>query len=134
MAVPSPERLLVRADDPDHQPITDVERFLRDAQEQRTKLLGPDGSEVPLPPPLFRVLSEAAHLLSRDEDIALVPVHRLLTTSQAADLLNVSRQYLVRLLRRGDIPYQMVGSHRRVRYSDLVAYKRARDAARGGPR
>jgi excisionase family DNA binding protein len=72
-----------------------------------------------------------AEVLARGDAITLIPVHQELTTQQAADLLNISRQYLVRLLEEGKIPYTRTGKHRRLRIDDVVAYKQARDRERG---
>jgi excisionase family DNA binding protein len=62
--------------------------------------------------------------------ISIVPEHRQLTTQRAANILGVSRPFLVRLVEDGDIPFHMVGSHRRIYLRDLLDYKRRRDAAR----
>jgi excisionase family DNA binding protein len=56
--------------------------------------------------------------------------NRLLTISKAAEFLNVSKQYLCRLLDQGDIPFVRVGKHRRIPVEDLVQYRERRDAAR----
>jgi excisionase family DNA binding protein len=60
----------------------------------------------------------------------VAPIHHQLTTQEAADLINVSRTYLVRLLDRGDIPSEKIGRHRRVTFGDVMSYKKRRMAER----
>lgn len=60
----------------------------------------------------------------------VVPIQRNLTTQRAADLLNVSRPHLIKLLKAGDIAFTTVGRHHRIKAEDLFAYKVAREKAR----
>lgn len=94
------------------------------------RLLGPDQEVVELSAVMIGVLEAAASVLASGSAVMVLPSAADLTTREAAELLNVSRQYLVRLLDRGDIPAFKVGTHRRIKVEDLVAYRRRRDEAR----
>ncbi len=97
---------------------------------KQARLVGPEGQEIPLPEPLYRVLEQVVPLLAADMAVSIVPVGHLLTTQEAADLLNVSRPHLIKLLQAGDISFERVGTHRRIRFEDLMEYKHKRDKKR----
>jgi excisionase family DNA binding protein len=73
------------------------------------------------------VLERATAVLTNGDAVAILPVARELTTQQAADLLNVSRQYVVRLVNEDRLPCTRTGKHRRLRLEDVLAFKRLRD-------
>jgi len=72
---------------------------------------------------LSSLLMEMLRVIGDGDAVTLVPVHKQLSTQQAADLLNVSRPHLTKLLDRGDIPHEKVGRHRRVKAKDLFDYR-----------
>lgn len=99
-------------------------------QQGGAKLVGPDGQQVAIPEPVHALLLLILKNLQAGNAISIVPEHQQLTTQRAANILGVSRPFLVTLVEAGDIPFHMVGSHRRIYLRDLLDYKRRRDAAR----
>lgn len=112
-----------------------VEAFGRALRVVRphAKLVGPDGKEIPIPDAIYKVLEQVIPLLASDQAVSIVPVGHLLTSQEAAELLNVSRPYFIKLLDQGVVPFERPdgpGSHRRIRFEDLMEYKHKRAAER----
>ncbi|MFP3495035.1 helix-turn-helix domain-containing protein [Pseudomonas sp. SIMBA_059] len=80
-----------------------------------------------LPTSALRLLVDILGELAIGNAVKVVPVHAELTSQEAADLLNVSRPHLVKMLEEGAIPFTKTGRHRRIRFSDLMAFKQRRD-------
>jgi len=89
-----------------------------------------DGEPVRLAPAVADLVIDLLDGVAAGKAVTLVPADAMLTTGQAADILNVSRPHVAKLLRDGQIPFVPVGSHRRIMHADLMAYKDRRDAAR----
>ena len=95
---------------------------LGEQTEYRIQLLE-NGQVLTVPAAAMRLLVYVLSEMANGNAVTVIPVHAELSTQQAADLLNVSRPFLVRLLEDGKIPFHKVGTHRLVRFSDLVEYK-----------
>ena len=91
---------------------------------------GPDPMSVVPPAGIVRMLKDMLVAMSHGDAITFVPTNAVMTTKQAADFLGVSRPYLIKMLNEGKIPYNLVGTHRRIEFKDLMDYKARRDTSR----
>ena len=108
----------------------DIEAMYERIRTAEAKLVGPDGKSQRLPPNLYSFLCQMLGDLKAGKSITILQNGVELTTVEAAKMLAVSRQFLIQLLEQGQIPYHMVGTHRRLYARDVLAYKARRDSAR----
>ena len=101
-------------------------KLLRDKPEEDRAQVRMDGLDLILPRKAIELLRDILAEMAQGNAITLMPVQAELTTQEAANMLNVSRPHLIKLLESGELPYFKVGTHRRVRLNDLLAYKARR--------
>jgi excisionase family DNA binding protein len=102
-------------------------------QERVTlKITGEDGQseDIILPGHIMAMLLKISTEMSQGKAISLIPINAELTTQEAANMMNVSRPYLVKLLEQKTIPFHKVGTHRRIYLKDLLTYMEENDKAR----
>lgn len=112
---------IVAADDQSFE-IAGVVRVLNSQPNASFMLLCPDGTWVPLPQPLLQVLSAAARAMMKKDAITLFASSSWLTTQEAADMMGYSRQVVVDLIKKKKLKASKLGSHRRIRLSDLLEF------------
>lgn len=123
------------------QPDQEVSALAADASRRLSRVIGTDerapyvvrfesapSEPVVLPAGAVRLLRDLLTELAKGNAVALMPLRAELTAPEAAGLLNVSCPFLAGLLDSGELPSHKVGSHRRVRLTDLMTYKRRRDS------
>jgi excisionase family DNA binding protein len=91
---------------------------------------GSDSARLEVPPATLRLLSQILALMARQQTFVLYPESSELTTKQAAEVLGVSRPFLIRVLEAGEIPYRKVGRHRRVLMKDVLLHKQTTQVKR----
>jgi excisionase family DNA binding protein len=105
-------------------------RDLRRLVQEGGAIVGPDERQIEIPESVHELLLLILNNLQAGRAISIVAEHQQLTTQRAADILGVSRPFLVRLLENGEIPFYIVGSPGRIYLRDLLQYKHQHDAAR----
>ncbi|MBX9859898.1 MAG: excisionase family DNA-binding protein [Sphingomonas sp.] len=96
----------------------------------RFELRGKDGRTTILSAPMLSLIEQAARIVAQGTAVDVLARDKELTSQEAAALLGVSRQYLIRVLDRGDMPFTRTGNHRRIRSADVLDYITLRDASR----
>ena len=128
MAVTNP----VSPSEQDRKQIQELSHALQQVPAERTHLVIDLATRETLavPRPVFEALKMVVEQMGRGRAVSIVPLGMMLTTQQAADILGSSRQHVVKLLEGEQIPYEKVGTHRRIRIEDVVAYKQRRQSTR----
>ncbi|MEG4863385.1 MULTISPECIES: excisionase family DNA-binding protein [unclassified Microcoleus] len=119
----------VRLQEKEQESIAQLAQILS-RESAQPKLVTSNGEEILIPESVCNILRQAVQAIASDRAVSIVLHDRELTTQQAADIINVSRLFLVKLLDEGAIPYIKVGSHRRIQFKDLIIYKEHRDRKR----
>ena len=102
---------------------SDLERLLNKLPESDRTRVKLDGQALILPRQALVLLRDLLADMAQGDAVAIVPLHAEMTTQQAADFLNISRPYLITLLEKGELRHTKVGTHRRIQFKELLAYK-----------
>lgn len=103
-----------------------LKQYLKENGSARLKLSGAEGHEITLSASVLRLVYEALASAASGKRLRLIEEDEEVSPEKAAEFLQVSRPYLVKLLDGGEIPFHYVGTHRRITMSDLIEYKRKR--------
>ncbi|MCF6264100.1 MAG: helix-turn-helix domain-containing protein [Xanthomonadales bacterium] len=110
-----------------HLSATELSRLLANSPRTQRARIHLDDTDLILPRQAISLLRDLLAEMAQGNAVTIVPTQAELTTQQAANILNVSRPHLVKLLEDGEIPFTKTGTHRRVRYQAIIDYKLLRD-------
>jgi len=120
--------LEIRPGSVDHRDLAIMERSLARKRGKTARLTGFDGHNIEIPSDLVEALLLIVHQLQTGNGVSIAALRAEVTTAEAADLLNVSRPFVIKLLESGAMPFRKVGTHRRVRLIDVLEYRDRQDA------
>ena len=120
--------LEIRPGSVDHRDLTILQRSLAKKRGKTARLTGFDGHNIEIPSDLVEALLLIVHQLQTGNGVSIAALRAEVTTAEAADLLNVSRPFVIKLLESGAMPFRKVGTHRRVRLIDVLEYRDRQDA------
>jgi len=108
--------------------LAEMARFF--AAPDHVLLTDSQGHQIEIPEVLVQHFARIVRMMAERKAIVMLPEEEAFTTQAAANYLGVSRQFLVNLLEKGEIPFHLVGTHRRVVFKDLLEYEKNRDKSR----
>jgi excisionase family DNA binding protein len=117
-------------DESDSELAATASRALARTSKDAVRVRLDDDTELALPKAVTPLLIHLLTEMAQGNAVTLIPIHAELTTQEAANLLNVSRPHLVKLLKQGKIPFHRAGTHRRIRFTDIEKYKEEFEAER----
>lgn len=117
-------------DETDSELAATASRELARASKEAISVRLEDGTDLLLPKSVTALLIKIMTEMAKGNAVTLTPIHAELTTQEAANLLNISRPFLIRLLDEGKLPFHKVGTHRRIKFTDLEAYREMRERER----
>jgi len=117
-------RSTIIPDEDEHDQLERLARVLEGKKPARSLKVTSAGKELTLPTSALEVLRRAAIELAHGNGVTVLPVAAELSTEEAADLLNVSRPYVIKLIEAGELPHRRVGTHRRIPLRDVLEFKR----------
>lgn len=100
------------------------------AGDLKLQIEGDDSETIEIPYAALRLLANILAQMAQGNAFTLIPIHAELTTQQAAELLNVSRPFVIGLIENHELPCRRIGTHRRILFKDLTDYKSKMDAER----
>jgi len=120
--------LEIRPGSVDHRNLAILERALAKKRGKTARLTGFDGLRIEIPSDLVDALLLIVQQLKTGHGVSIAALRAEITTAEAAELLNVSRPFVIKLLESGVMPFRNVGTHRRVRLIDVLEYRDRQDA------
>ena len=117
-------------DETDSELAATASRELARAHKEAISVRLEDGTDLLLPKSVTALLIKIMTEMAKGNAVTLTPIHAELTTQEAANLLNISRPFLIKLLDEGKLRFHKVGTHRRIKFTDLEAYREVREHER----